>query len=384
MPLITQAPNDPFKENKPSSIEETKRLAKLNAYRKRIKKKKIALDDLAQFCEQLAAMLEAGLPLVVCLEALKEQTNDPVFALIVAELKTDVGGGTTFSDAMRKFPNAFPGFIVSMVEAGEASGALGELMEKIAEYLVGSSRLAKKVKSALTYPMVVIAMAIILVNVLLIFVIPVFAEMFTSFGAKLPLPTRILIETSHFLNHYIIYFLVLMAIGWRFLSKYLQTRPGRVMKDTFFSKIPVIGTFLQKIAIARFTRTYATLIRAGVPIIKSIDICGAVSNNVFIEDTCANISRHVTQGGQISEILQNDKYFPKLVTHMTRAGEQSGAVDKMMDKVANFYDVEVEKTVTSLTSLIEPFLIVTVGLVVGGIVTAMFMPIVQLSSIVGQ
>lgn len=374
---------DQNKQKKTSSIAESKRLAKLHSNRKKIHKKKVKLDDLAQFAEQLAAMLEAGLPLVLSLEALKDQTSDPVFGLVIAEIRSDVSTGTSFSDALRKFPNVFPNFFISMVEAGEASGALAELMQKVAEYLVGSSRLAKKVKSALTYPAAVIGLAVVLVNVLLIFVIPVFADMFASFGAALPAPTQLLITVSNFLRDNVLFIIIALFVMWRLWARFVKTHSGRVFKDSLLNRVPIVGPFLKKIAIARFTRTYSTLLRAGVPILKAIDICGSVTDNTFVEDACVNLSRHITQGGQMSEVLQNEPYFPKLVTHMARAGEQAGAVETMMDKVANFFDIEVEKTVANLTSLLEPILIVTIGVIVGGIVMAMFLPIFQLSSVVG-
>ncbi|MGB0370496.1 MAG: type II secretion system F family protein [Opitutales bacterium] len=365
------------------SFAESQRLAKLKAYEKQAKKKKIKLEDLAIFTEQLASMLEAGLPLVSALEALQDQTDDPVFAIIIRDVRLDVSSGTAFSEACAKFPKAFPNLFLSMSEAGEASGGLAEILAKTAIYFNDSVKLAKQVKSAMTYPTAVITLAIGLVTVLLVKVIPVFAEMFQGFGAELPKPTQFVIDLSDFLGSYILYILGGMFLFYVFISKFFATPKGRVIRDNLVMRIPVLGELNRKINLSRFCRTYSILLRSGVPILRSLEIVSRASNNVFVEDACTQISRNISQGGQVSETIAAIPYFPPMLKHMSKAGEQTGNIDGMMNKVSDFYDNEIETLVGALTSLMEPLLIVFLGVVIGGIVMAMFMPIFELSSVVG-
>jgi type IV pilus assembly protein PilC len=270
-----------------------------------------------------------------------------------------------------------------MVEAGEASGALAEILGKVAAYFEASVKLSKKVKSAMTYPIAVIGLAIALVNVLLIFVIPVFAAMFADFGAALPAPTQFLIDLSAFLKSYFLYIAAGAYVAYWLLKKFVATPKGRRIKDRFLVRAPIFGNLVHKIALSRFCRTYATLMRSGVPILRTLEIVASASNKVQIEDACSEISKHVSQGGQVSDILAINTFFPPMMKHMVKAGESTGNVDGMMNKIADFYDVECEATVASLTSLIEPMLIVFLGVVVGGIVMAMFLPIFQLGAVAG-
>ena len=244
-------------------------------------------------------------------------------------------------------------------------------------------KLTKKVKSAMAYPIGVISLAIVLVNVLLIFVIPVFAAMFADFGAKLPMPTQLLIDLSHFMGHWW-WALAAGCYGayWG-LGKFTATPRGRRLKDQALVRAPIFGNLVHKIALSRFCRTYATLIRSGVPILRTLEIVASASNKVQIEDACQEIARHVSQGGQVSEILASNEFFPPMMKHMVKAGEATGNVDGMMNKIADFYDVECDATVGALTSLIEPLLIVFLGIIVGGIVMAMFLPIFQLGAVAG-
>lgn len=365
------------------SVKAAQALAKQQSLEKKAKKYKLPMGELAIFTQQLASLLSAGLPLVQCLEALQDQTEDPAFRIIIRDVRLDISSGNSFSSAVRKFPNAFNNLFVSMVEAGEASGGLSEILGKVASYFESTVRLTKKVKSAMTYPIAVIGLAIALVNVLLIFVIPVFAAMFADFGAKLPAPTQFLIDLSNFMKaywwllgggSYAVYF-----VG----SKYVATPKGRRQKDQFLVKAPIFGNLIHKIALSRFCRTYATLIRSGVPILRTLEIVAAASGKVQVEDACLEISKHVSQGGQVSEVLATNTFFPPMMKHMVKAGEATGNVDGMMTKISDFYDVECEATVAALTSLIEPLLIVFLGVVVGGIVMAMFLPIFQLGAVAG-
>jgi len=358
-------------------------LAKQKAVEKRAKNYKLKLQDLAVFTQQLASMLEAGLPLVTALEALQEQTENPVFQVIIRDVRGEIAAGNSFSDSVKKYPNAFPPLFTSMVEAGEASGGLAEILGKVALYFESTVKLVKKVKSAMTYPIAVIGLAVILVNVLLIFVIPVFAEMFSDFGAKLPTPTQALIDLSDWMKANFFYVAIASFIGYKIWGRFIKTPKGRRVKDRMLFRAPIFGNLMLKIALSRFCRTYATLMRSGVPILRTLEIVASSSNKVQIEDACSAISKHISAGGQVSEVLAVNKFFPPMMKHMVRAGESTGNVDGMMEKVADFYDTESETIIASLTSLIEPLLIVFLGVVVGGIVMAMFLPIFQLSSVAG-
>lgn len=364
-------------------FKEGQKLAKRKSYEKQAKRKSIKLAELTVFTQQLAAMLEAGLPLVGALEALEEQTENPVFQIIIRNVKNDVSSGRSFSESCAEYPRAFPNLFVSMVEAGEASGSLAEILDKTSTYFEETVKLIKQVKGALVYPAVVIGLAIILVNVLLVFVIPVFAEMFNDFGAELPKPTQFLIALSAFLKSYILFLIIGLFVFVWLLKRFVATPRGKRIKDQTITKIPVIGELTRKVNLSRFCRTYAILMRSGVPILKTLDIVAAASDNTFIEESCKNISKHISQGGQVSDVVANDPYFPPMVKHMSRAGEQTGNVDGMLVKVADFYDAEVDTLVKALTSLMEPLLITFLGVVIGGIVMAMFLPIFQLSNVVG-
>lgn len=365
------------------SFSESQKLAKMRAYEKKAKKYKIKLGDLTVFTQQLGSMLEAGLPMVSSLEALMEQTEDPVFRVIIRDVRNEVASGNPLSAASRKYPRAFNNLFVSMVEAGEASGALAPILKKVADYFEATLALTKKVKSALTYPIAVISLSIILVNVLLIFVIPVFAEMFEDFGEALPAPTQMLIDVSGFLKSNIVFLILGGGVAVYILKKFLSTERGRRFRDQLFMRLPIIGNLRQKISLSRFCRTYAILSRSGVPILRSLEIVSSASDNTYVEDACREISKSISQGGQVSDVLREDPYFPPMMKHMVKAGEQTGNVDGMMLKVADFYDTEVDTTVSGLTSLLEPIMIVVIGVIVGGIVMAMFLPIFELSNVVG-
>ncbi len=386
---------NPAASKSQANIKAAQALAKQKALEKKAKTYKLDLSELSLFTSQLASLLQAGLPLVSCLEALQDQTEDQVFRIVIRDVRNDISTGTSFSAAVKKFPKSFNSLFISMVEAGEASGGLAEILSKVAGYFESTVKLTKKVKSAMTYPIAVIGLAIALVNVLLIFVIPVFAAMFADFGAKLPAPTQMLIDLSNFLKPdtsslvgffikpSIIHIAVLAYLAWIGLNKYTSTPNGRRQKDQFLVRAPIFGNLIHKIALSRFCRTYATLMRSGVPILRTLEIVAAASGKVQVEDACSEIAKHVSQGGQVSDIMAVNPFFPPMMKHMVKAGETTGNVDGMMNKIADFYDTECDATVASLTSLIEPLLIVFLGVIVGGIVMAMFLPIFQLGAVAG-
>ncbi len=377
----TLRPDSPKKGR--ADIKAASALARQKSLEKKAKRYKLPMGELAIFTQQLASLLTAGLPLVQCLEALQDQTEDEVFRIVIRDVRLDISSGNSFSASVRKFPRAFNSLFISMVEAGEASGGLAEILGKVAGYFESTVKLTKKVKSAMTYPVAVIGLATVLVNVLLIFVIPVFAAMFADFGAKLPVPTQMLIDLSHFMGKW--WWAVgggLYGIFWCY-QKFVSTPKGRRLRDVWMVRAPIFGSLTHKIALSRFCRTYATLIRSGVPILRTLEIVASASNKVQIEDACAEIAKHVSQGGQVSEVLAANSFFPPMMKHMVKAGESTGNVDGMMGKIADFYDVECEATVSALTSLIEPLLIVVLGVIVGAIVMAMFLPIFQLGAVAG-
>ena len=385
MPFIstTAADNSTRTGKKKLSFAESQRLAKRKALEKKAKNYRVKLGDLTVFTQQLASMLEAGLPMVSSLDALYEQMENPCFQIIVRNVRNDVASGTALSAAARKYPKAFNNLFVSMVEAGEASGSLAEILMKVAGYFEASLKLQKKVKSAMTYPIAVISLAIVLVNVLLIFVVPVFAEMFADFGAELPTPTQMLINISDWLKANIIFIIPLAIIFFMGVKKFFATPKGRFFRDRLYHNLPIIGPLRQKISVSRFCRTFSILTRSGVPILRNLEIVGNASDNTFIETTATKIMKHVSQGGQISDVLAEATYFPPMVKHMAKAGETTGNVDGMMNKVSDFYDAEIDATVAGLTSLIEPILIVGLGIIIGSMVIAMFMPIFEISNVVG-
>ena len=392
MGFITSAsPGQPASALRPAAtpaakgpnLKAAQALAKQKAIEKRAQNYRLKLADLAIFTQQLSSLLTAGLPLVQCLEALQDQTENPYFRVIIRDVRNDISSGNSFSASVKKFPRAFPTLFISMVEAGEASGALSEILGKVAGYFEASVKLSKKVKSALTYPVAVILLAIALVNVLLIFVIPVFAQMFKDFGSKLPAPTQILIDVSDFMKAYWWLIAAVVYGAWWMLNRFISTPGGRRIKDLTLVRAPIFGSLVHKIALSRFCRTYAILIRSGVPILRTLEIVASASNKVQIEDACSEIAKHVSQGGQVSEVLAANPFFPPMMKHMVKAGEATGNVDGMMNKIADFYDTECDATVGALTSLIEPLLIVFLGIVVGGIVMAMFLPIFQMGAVAG-
>lgn len=364
------------------TFAEGQRLAKQKAYEKKAPKKKIKLQELTVFTQQLAAMLEAGITLVNALDAIQDQTQNPIFQIIIRNVKNEVSAGRTLSEACADYPRAFPKMLISMIQAGEASGNLAEILDKTSLYFEETVKLTKRIKGAMTYPAIVISIAIILVIIMLTFVIPVFAGMFEGFDAELPKPTLILIGISSFMKSNIL-FLILGAAGLFFFIKHLISTPkGRIRRDQLLAKIPVFGELVRKVSLSRFCRTYAILVRAGVPILQTLDIVRSASGNTYVENACVKISRQINQGGQLSDVIDEDPYFPPMIKHMTRAGEQTGNVDGMMTKVSDFYDSEVETLVAALTSLMEPLLISFLGVFVGGIVIAMFLPIFNLSSVI--
>src|SRR3989441_2465412 len=347
----------------------------------RISRGKVALADLVGFTRQLATMIDAGLAMVQSLQALAEQTTNKVMRDVIRDICTRVEGGDSFSQALMKHPKVFNKLYVSMVDAGEKGGLLAEVLARLATYLESTARLRKKVKSAMMYPTAVTVIAIGVTTFLLVKVVPVFGEIYSGFGAKLPGPTQFLISLSNILKSYILYILPALALavyGWFF---YIKTKPGREFWDRSRIKLPIVGPIAHKICLARFTRTLASLIRSGVPILEVLNIVANTCGNVVMEKAIRVAATDIERGEGISAAIGKHPIFPSMVVRMMTAGEQTGKFDAMLERVADFLDEEIETTLSGLTALIEPLLIVFLGVVVGGIVIAMFLPIFKMTEI---
>lgn len=349
---------------------------------KNLQKTHIKLETIVVFTEQLASMLKAGLPLSHALDTIVAEIRDKKFYAILVYIRSTVFSGESFSSCLKKFTYAFPPLFYSMVEAGEVSGSLPDAMQTVAEYLSASLKLTKKFKSALTYPIVIISMSSLLVMGLMIWVVPVFGEMFSGFGANLPWLTQKLIDISNFIKGNIFSIILSIVLIWIGSKKFLMSPKGAEILDIILRYVPIFGALIKKTNIARFCRTYSVLISNGVPILKSIDICSNVANSFYLTKACEKIKQGIQSGQQLSVLMESITYFPKIVCNMTRAGEQSGSIEKMIRNVAILYENDVNNIVSSITSLLEPFIICFLGIVIGVIVIAMFMPIFQLSSLV--
>jgi type IV pilus assembly protein PilC len=342
----------------------------------------VPLSDLVMFTRQLATMIDAGLAMVQSLQALAEQTTNKVMRDVIRDVCTRVEGGDNFSAALMKHPKVFNKLYFCMVDAGEKGGLLAEILSRLATFLENTARLRKKVKSAMMYPTVVTVVAISITIFLLIKVVPVFGDIFSGFGAKLPAPTQYLINVSEFLQHNLLYMLPgfgLVVYGW---FAYIKTKQGREFWDRTRIKLPIFGVIAHKICLARFTRTLASLIRSGVPILEVLSIVANTCGNVIMEKAIRTAASDIEKGDGISNALSKHPIFPTMIIRMMTAGEQTGKIDSMLERVADFLDEEIETTLSGLTSLIEPLLIVFLGVVVGGIVICMFLPIFKMSEII--
>ncbi len=346
--------------------------------------KRVKTAELLVFTRQLSTIVSAGLPLLQGLDILADQTDDPNFGAVIDAIAQEVESGETFSDALRKFPKAFPDLFVSMVRSGEASGDLDGVLLQLADYLEASEELKRRIKSAMTYPVVAFGMIILIAGGLIVFVVPQFAEIFGSFGRDLPAPTQILIMVSNFLRSwYAIPTIIIVSVAIFFAVRmYGATETGKYNLDKLRLRLPIFGNLLRKVAISRFTRTLSTLTRSGVAILQALEITERTAGNEVFARAVREAADSVRNGDTLADPLMRSEVFPAMVTRMIGVGEKTGALEIMLAKIADFYDAEVKAMVDSLTSLIEPILIGMMGVVVGGIVIALFMPILQLSSLV--
>ena len=349
-----------------------------------VSSQKIKLDDLVVFSRQLATMIDAGIPLVQALSILSEQVDNKGLKSVVLTVRQDIEAGMSFCDALAKHPNVFSELFINMSRAGEASGMLDEVLDRLASYLEKTASLTRKVNSSLVYPAVVISMAILITAVLLIKVVPTFKGIFDMLGGKLPLPTQILILISDIVRKF--FFLAVIgiaAIVYAF-KWYISTPKGGYNFDAFQLKVPVLGELFQKVAVAKFSRTFSTLVKSGVSVLNALDIVGKTSGNKVVEEAIAGARIAVRDGEPIATPLQRSKVFPPLVCRMIGVGEQTGQLEKMLTKIADFYDDQVDAAVSGMTSLIEPLVIALLGVLIGGIVIALFLPIFKITELLGK
>ncbi len=366
----------------PVSVSQKKGLvATLNSINIPGLSKGICTKDLAIFSRQFATMIDAGLPLVQCLEILSSQHDNAEFKKILVEVKTSVEGGSTFSDALGKHPKVFDSLFVNLVNAGEVGGILDTILNRLAIFLEKNEQLKSKIKGALTYPAAVIIIASLVVTGLLIFVVPIFENMFADFGQALPAPTQVVVMLSKFLqNYWYILIGAIVGIGV-FINRAHKTVKGRMIIDKLLLKAPVVGDLLRKTATARFTRTLGTMLSSGVPILEAMDIVSKTAGNAVVERAIMTSKDSLSQGKTLADPLIESKVFPGMVTQMIAVGETTGALDAMLGKIADFYEQEVDVAVEAMTSLIEPLLMAFLGVAVGGLVIALYLPIFQIAGV---
>ena len=344
-------------------------------------KRGVKQDEIAIFTRQFSVMLDAGLPLVQCLAAMAEQNSNPTFKHVLEQVRGDVESGSTMSEAMARHPKVFDSLYTNMIAAGEAGGILDTILQRLAQFIEKVVKLKRALRSALVYPGVILSIAIIVVSIILWKVVPVFRTLFEGFNIELPLLTRIVIAASNFLASY--FFVVaafIFAISFG-LRSYYATDKGRHVIDAALLKFPILGEVFRKIAVARFTRTLATLLASGVPILECMDITARTAGNAILEDAVKNVRKSIEEGKTMAEPMKESKFFPTMVIQMVAVGESTGEMDTMLVKVADYYEDEVDVIVASLLTILEPFMLVILGGIVGGIVIAMYMPLFKLITV---
>lgn len=344
---------------------------------------KVTGKDVVIFTRQLSTMIDAGLPLVQSIQILAAQQDNSTFKKVLTDIQTDVETGMTFAESMKKHPKVFDNLYCNMIDAGEVGGILDTILNRLANFMEKSMVLKKKIKGAMTYPAICLCIALVITAVILVFVVPVFASMFADFGSALPAPTQFVVDLSEFAQSY--FFII---IGGIFLfvvaiKKTYATKKGRKFIDRASLKAPVVGTLIQRVAVAKFTRTLGTMLQSGVPILDSLTVVGKTAGNAVIEEAVFRVADAITEGRTIAEPLEETGVFPGMVVQMINVGEATGALDVMLEKIADFYDQEVDQAVDNLTAMIEPFMMVFLGGLIGGLVIAMYLPIFKMASVVG-
>lgn len=335
--------------------------------------------DLVIFTRQLSTMIDAGLPLVQCLQILGKQQSNATFKKVLTTIQSDVETGTTLADSMRKHPKVFDSLYSNMIEAGELGGILDTILSRLAGFKEKSMALQKKIKGAMTYPVICLAISILILIVILVFVIPVFVEMFASLDSALPAITQLVVNMSDFVKGNIIYLIILGILVFYGIKKIYSTEKGRFKIDAFVLKAPVVGQLTRKVAVSKFTRTLSTMLQSGVPILDALQVVARTSGNKVVERAVLRVSASIAEGRPIAEPLEESGVFPNMVVQMINVGESVGALDTMLEKIADFYDEEVDQAVENLTAMIEPFMMVFLGGMIGGLVVAMYLPIFQMA-----
>nr|WP_321467133.1 type II secretion system F family protein [uncultured Desulfobulbus sp.] len=340
---------------------------------------KVTGKDLVIFTRQLSTMIDAGLPLVQCLQILGKQQSNSTFKKVLITIQNDVETGTTLADSMRKHPKVFDSLYCNMIEAGELGGILDTILGRLAAFKEKAMALQKKIKGAMTYPVICLAISILILVVILVFVIPVFVEMFASMDSALPAITQLVVDMSDFVKGNIIYLLMAGIAVFYGIKKIYGTEKGRIKIDAFVLKAPVVGQLTRKVAVSKFTRTLSTMLQSGVPILDALQVVARTAGNKIIERAVFRVSESIAEGRPIAEPLEESGVFPNMVVQMINVGESVGALDTMLEKIADFYDEEVDQAVENLTSMIEPFMMVFLGGMIGGLVVAMYLPIFQMA-----
>jgi type IV pilus assembly protein PilC len=342
---------------------------------------KVTEKDVVVFARIFATMINAGLPLIQCLDLLGQQEQNKTFAKVIGSVKEDIEGGSTLTDALRKYPKIFDNLFVNLVAAGESGGILDVILQRLSNYMEKAMKLRSKVKGAMTYPLIVLVIAVVIVGGLLVFVVPMFQKMFEGMGGSLPAPTQFLVDLSQFLQDYYLYMggaLVALRLGFK---RYYATEKGTLVVDALALKAPVFGPLLKKVAVAKFSRTLSTMMQSGVPILEGLGIVSKTSGNKIIENALMKTRQSISEGRTIAEPLLETNIFPAMVVQMIAVGEATGALDTMLAKIADFYDDEVDVAVEGLTAMLEPLLMCILGPAVGFILIAMYLPIFKAASV---
>ncbi len=345
---------------------------------------KVHTSDVVVFARQFSTMINAGLPLIQCLDILQAQQENKTFKKMLRQIKETVEGGSTLADALGKYPNVFDELFVNMVAAGETGGILDTILNRLSEYMEKAMKLKKRVKSAMTYPIIVLCIAVLVIGVIMVFVIPVFEKMFADFGGALPGPTQIVVNASRLVRDNILYMIGAFVLFVFAFKRYYKTEKGRALVDDYVLKLPVFGLLLRKVAVAKFTRTLGTMVSSGVPILDALDITAKTSGNKTVESAIYRVRSGISEGRTMADPLAESGVFPSMVCQMVAVGESTGALDAMLSKIADYYDDEVDAAVDSLTAMIEPFMMVFLGVTIGGLVVSMYLPIFKMAGMVGD
>ena len=360
---------DPVVKEKPKDILES-----IPFFQPRVTDK-----DIVVFTRQLATMIDAGLPLVQCLEILSKQQENSTFKRTIAEIQEDVEAGTTFADSMRKHPKVFDTLYSNMIEAGETGGILDTILNRLALFMEKTMALKKKIKGAMTYPAICLAISILILVVILVFVIPVFEEMFSQMDAALPVPTMVVVALSNAFKEHLLWIILPIILLIYIFKRVYSTEKGRFRIDQFFLRLPVVGILIRKVAVAKFTRTLSTMLQSGVPILEALQVVAKTAGNKVIERAVFRVGDAIAEGRPMAEPLMESGVFPNMVVQMINVGESVGALDTMLEKIADFYDEEVDTAVANLTAMIEPFMMVFLGGMIGTLVVAMYLPIFEMA-----